>query len=102
VYREGVCLYIYYGLNECDNQLEVFKKCTDFVKRKICENGGSLSHHHGIGTKNSKRYNQVMPKLKKDIFRNLKEKIDPKNIFCVRNFQLDENEQKNGDLKAKL
>ncbi|KAG5668637.1 hypothetical protein PVAND_016572 [Polypedilum vanderplanki] len=86
VYHEGCCLYTYYGLNKCENQLETFKKLTDFIKNVILESGGSLSHHHGIGAKNTLRYDENMPKIKKEMLRCIKEKVDPKNVFCVRNF----------------
>lgn len=59
---------------------------TDFVKDVILKCGGSLSHHHGIGTKNTERYNSIMPPLKKDMLRHLKNRMDPRNVFCVENF----------------
>ncbi|KAL7012632.1 hypothetical protein ACKWTF_014968 [Chironomus riparius] len=90
VYKEGVCLYTYYGLNKCDDQLKTFRKLTDYVKSIIIKSGGSLSHHHGIGVKNTGRYNATMPELKKDMLKCIKQHVDPKNIFCVKNFFADE------------
>jgi alkyldihydroxyacetonephosphate synthase len=101
VYREGVCLYTYYGLNKCENQLENYKKLTDFVKNVIREAGGSLSHHHGIGVKNTLRYDESMPRVKKEMFRCMKEMVDPRNVFCVRNF-FPEVVDKFGKIEAKL
>lgn len=79
---------------------------TDFVKDVIMKCGGSLSHHHGIGTKNTERYNSVMPPLKKDMLRHLKNRMDPKNVFCVENFfekqKEDIEEDKDSKVDAKL
>lgn len=59
---------------------------TDFLKDVVLGCGGSLSHHHGVGHKNTARYNAIMSPLKKKMLKTLKDKLDPKNIFCVQNF----------------
>lgn len=86
--------------------MEKIHHMTDFVKDVIMKCGGSLSHHHGIGTKNTERYNSVMPPLKKDMLRHLKNRMDPKNVFCVENFfekqKEDVEEDKDSKVDAKL
>jgi FAD/FMN-containing dehydrogenase len=72
------------------------------VKSIIIESGGSLSHHHGIGVKNTKRYNETMPALKKEMLKSIKKHVDPKNIFCVKNFFADEKNEENCKIVSKL
>lgn len=74
---------------------------TNFVKNLVLKSGGSLSHHHGIGNKNTPRYNSTMPELKKNMLRHLKEKMDPNNVFCVENFFV-KNEENIKNVEAKL
>lgn len=82
--------------------MEKIHHMTDFVKDVIMKCGGSLSHHHGIGTKNTERYNSVMPPLKKDMLRHLKNRMDPKNVFCVENFFEQQKEDVEQDKDSKV
>lgn len=82
--------------------MEKIHHMTDFVKDVIMKCGGSLSHHHGIGTKNTERYNSVMPPLKKDMLRHLKNRMDPKNVFCVENFFEKQKEEVEEDKDSKV
>jgi alkyldihydroxyacetonephosphate synthase len=66
------------------------------IKETVRSSGGSLSHHHGIGKKNSIMYNKVTPNVGKQMMRSLKEKIDPKNVFAAGNLVFQEN------IKSKL
>lgn len=63
------------------------------VKQTVKSCGGSLSHHHGIGKKNSVMYGKVTSSVGKEMMRSLKEKIDPKNIFAAGNLIFQESFQ---------
>jgi alkyldihydroxyacetonephosphate synthase len=85
VYHSGVCIYLYFGVARCDDQLKVFDDIVMVVKETVRSCGGSLSHHHGIGKKNSIMYDKVTSSVGKEMMRSLKEKIDPKNVFAAGN-----------------
>lgn len=61
------------------------------VKETVRSSGGSLSHHHGIGKKNSVMYGKVTSNVGKEMMRSLKGKVDPKNIFAAGNLIYQEN-----------
>lgn len=62
--------------------------------------GGSLSHHHGIGKKNSYKYGKIISNVSKDLLKVMKDKVDPKNVFAAGNLVYNEDEHKS--LMAKL
>lgn len=99
VYHEGVCIYLYYGVNRCENQLEQFEKLASLVKDAVKKSGGSLSHHHGIGKKNAYKFSKELSTVGKEMLLSLKEKIDPKNIFAAGNLIYNTN---NHSLSSKL
>jgi alkyldihydroxyacetonephosphate synthase len=47
--------------------------------------GGSLSHHHGIGKHRAPLMDKVNSTNLKEVFMKLKDAIDPDNTFGVRN-----------------
>lgn len=87
IYREGACIYLYYGIGPTKekDQLEVFEKLTDHLKDAIIAAGGSISHHHGIGKKSSKYYPSAVSRVGIDIFHAIKREIDPNNVFDAGN-----------------
>lgn len=93
VYHEGVCIYLYYGIVRCDNQLKIFEDLASVVKDAVRKCGGSLSHHHGIGKKNALKYEKGLSNVSKEMLRCLKEKIDPKNVFAAGNLIYTESEK---------
>lgn len=87
VYNDGVCVYLYYGIGPTTekDQLETFEELTDIIRNTIKISGGSLSHHHGIGKKSSKGYAEAVSRTGVDIFRAIKTKLDPNNVFDAGN-----------------
>lgn len=87
VYNDGVCVYLYYGLGPTTekDQLETFEELTDILRSAVKVAGGSLSHHHGIGKKSSKAYVEAVSRVGVNMFRSIKEKLDPNNVFDVGN-----------------
>ena len=63
----------------------VFASIELAAREEIMANGGSLSHHHGIGKHRAPLMDKVNSKNLKEIFMKLKESIDPDNTFGVRN-----------------
>jgi alkyldihydroxyacetonephosphate synthase len=93
IYNNGVCLYLYYGIGPTTerDQLETFEELTDILRKAIKVAGGSLSHHHGIGKKSSHGYAEAVSRVGVDIFRAIKTKVDPNNVFDAGNLDEDKN-----------
>lgn len=85
VYHDGVCIYLYYGIGPCENQLKVFEDIASLVKDAVKKTGGSLSHHHGIGKKNAYKFSKGLSEVSKEMLRTLKQRVDPKNVFAAGN-----------------
>lgn len=90
IYHDGVCCYFYFGFKPDEEvsieTYKVFKEIRSKFLDTIHSNGGSLSHHHGIGKKLEKRYKSTMSSVELSMLKAIKKEIDPKNIFAVSNF----------------
>ncbi|MEC8931563.1 MAG: FAD-binding oxidoreductase, partial [Candidatus Latescibacterota bacterium] len=90
-YHTGVCIYFTMGfsgkgLQEPDH---IYHQVESSLREAILDNGGSLSHHHGIG----KIRRSFLPKIQTDaslqLLRETKRSLDPKNVFAIRNGAID-------------
>ena len=56
IYESGVCVYFYYAINGSgqDRPDVVYTEIEALCREEILARGGSLSHHHGVGTIRSK------------------------------------------------
>lgn len=93
VYNDGVCVYLYYGIGPTTekDQLETFEELTDILRKAIKLAGGCLSHHHGIGKKSSAGYPEAVSRVGVDMFKAIKTRLDPNNVFDVGNLIEDKN-----------
>lgn len=101
IYHDGVCCYFYFGFKPDIVSIETFKTFKEIRSKfldAIHSSGGSLSHHHGIGKKLVKRYENTMSGVELKILRAVKKEVDPKNIFAVGNLISGVDEE----IKAKL
>lgn len=62
------------------------------ARQEIINSGGSISHHHGVGKIRSKFMNQIISEEYKKWYKNIKNGIDPDNLFGVCNTWLYEDE----------
>ncbi|CAG9812258.1 unnamed protein product [Chironomus riparius] len=87
IYHSGACVYVYFGIGptENQNQFEVFNDLNKMLKGLMIKAGGTLSHHHGVGKKNMEFYPQVVSKVGVELFKAIKEKVDPINVFGAGN-----------------
>jgi alkyldihydroxyacetonephosphate synthase len=99
VYHEGVCVYFYFGINECENQRDTFLSIYASLKDSLVASGAALSHHHGIGKRGQDKFSQYLPSTSRSILRSIKRDVDPKNVFGVGNLIFHESLD---DVKAKL
>jgi alkyldihydroxyacetonephosphate synthase len=87
LYHEGVCLYFYLciSFDGVENPSAVYSALEAAAREEILKNGGSLSHHHGIGKKRASQLSSRMSRAFAEALREIKAAIDQENIFGVRN-----------------
>ncbi len=94
IYHTGVCIYFMFGIytEGLENPEDVFSDLEHKIRKTIVENGGSISHHHGVGKLRKDFLPMMGSKHSRDLVRGIKQATDPQNIFGIRNnvFALDE------------
>lgn len=55
------------------------------IRKEIIRQGGSVSHHHGIGKRKKHIFYHMYPKFLLDAMVNFKKELDPKNVFAINN-----------------
>lgn len=87
IYHTGVCIYFTMGFSGkgLDDPEEVYHTIEGCLRQAILDNGGSLSHHHGIGKVRQKFLTQVQSENSIHVLRQTKKAIDPNNIFGIQN-----------------
>ncbi len=91
IYRTGVCIYFYFGFyyKGIPNPQEIYLELENIARDEILRSGGSLSHHHGVG----KLRREFLPKIMSETAirwkRELKNSLDPTNVFGAGNQGLD-------------
>ena len=96
-YHTGVCIYFtmaFYtkGLKDPDKIYHQIEHC---LRQVILDNGGSLSHHHGIGKIRQGFLPQVHTENSFQVLHQSKKAIDPNNVFGIRNGVFDEPSETN-------
>jgi len=91
-YHTGVCIYFTMGLSAkgLEKPGEVYHAIEADLRQAILDNGGSLSHHHGIGKIRKKYLDQVQTPLSSAMVREVKRAVDPNNVFGIRNGVFDD------------
>jgi alkyldihydroxyacetonephosphate synthase len=87
IYHSGACIYLYFGIGPTGdrNQFEVFDELNKMLKGLMIRSGGTLSHHHGVGKKNMEFYPKAVSHVGVEIFKAIKEQVDPNNVFGAGN-----------------
>ncbi|MBF8269563.1 MAG: putative Alkyldihydroxyacetonephosphate synthase,putative [Gammaproteobacteria bacterium] len=86
-YHTGVCIYFtmgIYGKGLAQPDV-VFSKIEHALREVILANGGSLSHHHGIGKVRQDFIPRIQSANSIRVLRECKKAMDPNNIFGIRN-----------------
>lgn len=94
-YRTGVCIYFTMGVcgRGLNNPVETYNEIEHRLREVILENGGSLSHHHGIGKIRSDFMPRVRSETSNKVIEQIKNGVDPRNIFGVSNNIFDRSEE---------
>lgn len=103
-YDAGAAVYFYFGFSyaNIDNPAEVYEHIESAARDEIILNGGSISHHHGIGKLRSPWYQQSVSTVGVDLYKAAKNELDPKNIFSAGNLLESKDDEKIILPKAKL
>ena len=63
----------------------VFGSIEHAMREEIMKNGGSISHHHGVGKLRKDFLPDTMSPASIELIRQLKASHDPNNVFGIRN-----------------
>ncbi len=87
MYHTGVCIYFTHGFYHkgIDEAEEKFAAMEKVIRQAIMDAGGSISHHHGVGKLRAEFMPRVISPTAAEAVRDLKEGLDPQNIFGARN-----------------
>lgn len=78
-YSEGTNLYIIFFTHM--DELEEYRSFQKGIFETIVNNGGSLSHHHGVGRMIAPWMEEYLGKEQLDVLKTLKRHFDPHNIM---------------------
>ncbi len=87
LYHSSVCIYIMvalYGKGK-KNPEDIYTKVEKALRKTIMENGGTVSHHHGVGKLRKEFMPKVLDKDSQKVAQAVKKSLDPKNIFGIKN-----------------
>lgn len=87
LYHEGVCLYFYFCMSfeGVMDASSVYSKIEHAARSEVLANGGSISHHHGIGKIRASFIKEVDSVPLRYAMKSIKKGIDRDNVFGVRN-----------------
>jgi alkyldihydroxyacetonephosphate synthase len=86
-YHTGVCIYFTMGFSGKGLAApeQAYHDIEAHLRQVILDNGGSLSHHHGVGKIRSRFLAQVHSEASLAVLRETKKAIDPGNVFAIGN-----------------
>lgn len=87
IYETGAAIYIYFGFNYADvkDPIKLYDIIEYEARKEILKNGGSISHHHGIGKIRKMFMDEVTSKPYQSAVKAVKQKLDPTNVFAINN-----------------
>ena len=68
-----------------ENPEDVFTGIEHKMRENFIQNGGSISHHHGVGKLRKDFMRDTISESSIEMVRGIKQAQDPKNVFGVRN-----------------
>ena len=87
VYHTGICMYNTMGINVrgIKNPEKVFSDIEHKIRECFIKNGGSISHHHGVGKLRKDFMPETISSGSIDVIQGIKKSQDPDNIFGISN-----------------
>ena len=80
-YHSGACLYFTFGFIFGDNPLEQYDIVKTAIQQAFIDNGGSISHHHGVGLEHSPWLEQDISTSGVGVMEGLFASADPTGTF---------------------
>ncbi|XP_053124277.1 alkyldihydroxyacetonephosphate synthase, peroxisomal isoform X2 [Hemicordylus capensis] len=82
-YDAGACVYFYLGFNYrgISDPVRVYEEVEMAAREEILANGGSLSHHHGVGKLRKQWLKESISDVGFGMLKSVKQYVDPNNIF---------------------
>jgi alkyldihydroxyacetonephosphate synthase len=89
-YDTGAAVYFYFGFlfRDLDDPIRVFSEVEAEARDEIMDNGGSLSHHHGVGKLRATWMERAVSRPGIELLKGIKKQMDPNNIFASGNMHL--------------
>ena len=87
VYHTGVCMYntIAMCYDGVENPEDVFTEIEHIMRENFIKNGGSISHHHGVGKLRKDFMSKTISEGSVEMIKGIKKNEDPDNIFGAKN-----------------
>ena len=87
IYHTGVCMYntIAMSFEGIENPEDIFTGIEHKMRENFIQNGGSISHHHGVGKLRKDFMKDTVSESSIEMIRGIKQTQDPKNVFGVKN-----------------
>jgi len=87
IYHTGVCMYntIAMCYDGIENPEDVFTQIEYSMRENFIKNGGSISHHHGVGKLRKDFIKETISEGSVSLIQGIKRDQDPNNIFGVSN-----------------
>ena len=87
IYHTGVCIYFMLGMSVkgVEKPAELFSGIEHSIREAIIENGGSISHHHGVGKLRKDFMSATLSPASIEMLKEVKKSLDKHNIFGIRN-----------------
>jgi alkyldihydroxyacetonephosphate synthase len=81
-YHSGACQYFTFAINDASEQnMETYDRVKRAIQQSFMDNGGTISHHHGVGEEHSPWLEQDISRAGVFIQRKLFEGVDPGQNF---------------------
>jgi alkyldihydroxyacetonephosphate synthase len=81
VYRSGASLYFTVAAAQSEDPLAQWRTAKQAANDAIIEAGGSITHHHGVGTDHREAYAQQVGPLAIEALHAVKRTLDPNGIM---------------------
>ena len=87
IYHTGVCMYntIAMSFEGIKSPEDVFTGIEHRMRENFIKNGGSISHHHGVGKLRKDFMRDTISESSIEMVRGIKQAQDPKNVFGAKN-----------------
>ncbi len=87
LYDAGACVYFYFGFvyDGLADPLHTFHLVEEQARNEVIANGGSISHHHGVGKTRKQWLEQTTSTPGLELLKAIKSAVDPTNVFANGN-----------------